>query len=333
MAKFSAQDLPLNILICDANRGSAATLEQAIKQFDVVHRVKSVHTLEDAKAASRERDLNIIFVDPLSFSLDEASSFIFSTRKSLPEIVFVLYLDKMAAERQRAEFYNGERRRFSHYYELDKQTPISSLEEELSAVLHTCQFDLSWRMSTTNLERLKKQTIGLAKSSATDAERHLVEQVEKLLKQITPALANRVALDQGKKVFLSHRFAEKEFVEGLTRLLQQSGFEVVTGQAANTYISKAIIERIRECDYFLCLMTRDAKKDDGTYTTSAWLLEEKGVALALGRPIVLMIEEGVTDFGGLQGDWQRLHFGDRGFLTAALQAVEQLKSYSGRSGA
>lgn len=62
-----------------------------------------------------------------------------------------------------------------------------------------------------------------------------------------------------------------------------------------------------------------------------WLLEEKGAALALGKPIVLMVEEGVTDSGGLQGDWQRIHFGPKGFLKAALQAVEQLKSYAGGS--
>ena len=78
-------------------------------------------------------------------------------------------------------------------------------------------------------------------------------------------------------------------------------------------------------------MTQDAEKSDGTYTTSAWLLEEKGVALASGKPIVLMIEAGVTDFGGLQGDWQRIHFGQKGFLSAALQAVEQLNSYAGGS--
>ena len=76
-------------------------------------------------------------------------------------------------------------------------------------------------------------------------------------------------------------------------------------------------------------MSKDQSKTDGTFTTSPWLLEEKGAALALGKPIVLMVEEGVTDFGGLQGDWQRIHFGPKGFLKAALQAVEQLKSYAG----
>jgi len=78
-------------------------------------------------------------------------------------------------------------------------------------------------------------------------------------------------------------------------------------------------------------MTRDKEKVDGTFTASPWLLEEKGAALALGKPIVLMVEEGVSDIGGLQGDWQRIYFGSKGFLSAALEAVEQLKSYVGES--
>ena len=67
----------------------------------------------------------------------------------------------------------------------------------------------------------------------------------------------------------------------------------------------------------------------GRSPRAPWLLEEKGAALALGKPLVLMIEEGVSDFGGLQGDWQRLHFAPKGFLSAALEAVKQLESYTG----
>tara|TARA_B100000029_G_C17011798_1_gene755194 strand:+ start:333 stop:575 length:243 start_codon:yes stop_codon:yes gene_type:complete len=76
-------------------------------------------------------------------------------------------------------------------------------------------------------------------------------------------------------------------------------------------------------------MTCADEKMDGTFTTSPWLLEEKGAALALDKPLVMMVEEGVSDFGGLQGDWQRIHFGAKGFLKAALEAVDQLKSYAG----
>lgn len=78
-------------------------------------------------------------------------------------------------------------------------------------------------------------------------------------------------------------------------------------------------------------MTRDKEKSDGTYTTSPWLLEEKGAALAFGKYLVMLVEEGVTDLGGLQGDWQMHHFGAKGFTAAALKAVRQLRSASGRA--
>lgn len=111
--------------------------------------------------------------------------------------------------------------------------------------------------------------------------------------------------------------------------MEKDGFTIITGQDANTYISRAILDRIKSCEYFLCLMTQSDEKSDGTFTTSPWLLEEKGAALALGKRIVLMVEEGVSDIGGLQGDWQKIHFTSKGFITAAIKAVEQLKSYGG----
>ena len=76
-------------------------------------------------------------------------------------------------------------------------------------------------------------------------------------------------------------------------------------------------------------MTRDEAKADGSYTTSPWLLEETGAAVALGKPLVLMVQQGVTGIGGLPGDWQRIHFTDKDFLDAALDAIEQLESYLG----
>jgi hypothetical protein len=132
-------------------------------------------------------------------------------------------------------------------------------------------------------------------------------------------------------VFLSYRFGEQSLADGLVRLLEGQRFTVQTGARANAYIGRTILDRIAACEYFVSLMTRHEQKADGTFTTSPWLIEEKGAALALGKPIVLMVETGVTDIGGLQGDWQRIEFGERGFLTAALQTVEQLKSYSGES--
>lgn len=81
----------------------------------------------------------------------------------------------------------------------------------------------------------------------------------------------------GRKVFLSHRFAEEEFAKGLVRLLEENGFEIITGKASNTYVSRSVIDHIREARFFLCLMTRADAKADGTFTTSPWFLRRKVV--------------------------------------------------------
>jgi hypothetical protein len=245
---------------------------------------------------------------------------------------FVLYVDKAAAESHRAEFYRGERSRFSHYFTLDKRTPPAAFRDELRPVLRSCRLDLSWRMSEVSLARLLQKTEQLRDGAEVAQGVALVHEVSDLLGDLAARARTEKALPPRKTVFLSHRFADEDYVRGLVRLLVQSGFEVVTGKSANTFVSKAVLDRIKACEFFVCLMTRDQAKTDGTYTTSPWLLEEKGAALAFGKPLVLMVEEGVTDYGGLQGDWQRIHFGAKGFLTAALEAVEQLSSYAGQAG-
>jgi hypothetical protein len=97
----------------------------------------------------------------------------------------------------------------------------------------------------------------------------------------------------------------------------------------STYVSTSILQRIKETEFFLCLMTINEQKCDGTYTTSPWLLEEKGAALAFGKYLVVMIEQGVTHYGGLEGDWQRHFFTPKSFLAKARLAVEQLQSAAG----
>jgi len=107
------------------------------------------------------------------------------------------------------------------------------------------------------------------------------------------------------KVFLSVSFSENEYISGLMLLLEKEGFEVITGMSSDGYVSQYVLRRIEEADYVLCLMTRDKQKADGTYTTSPWLLEELGAALAFGKPMALVVEEGIDDIGGLQGDWKK----------------------------
>jgi hypothetical protein len=321
-------DIPLKILVCDPDLGSADLLRSAIRLDKGVAEAIVVTTIAEAQATLRGGDINTIFIDVPGFGISNGADFVFSVRKALPEIVFVLFIDRDLAESKRREFYKGERGRFLHYYTLDKRTPAAAFTDEVRAVLSTCRQDLSWRLSELSLKRLRQDAASLGANDRHPSHRGaaLATQVEEI---VTRMLAQKGPTVEKRSVFLSHRFAEKEYVEGLTQLLRNEGFTPITGQSANTYISQAILQRIKDAEFFVCLMTRDKPKADGTFTTSPWLLEEKGAALAFGKRIVLMIEEGVDDIGGLQGDWQRIHFGPKGFLAAALQAVAQLKSYAG----
>lgn len=202
----------------------------------------------------------------------------------------------------------------------------------MAATIADCHRYLRAEQSGRQAEQIQVEAQRLSEIDRSVSDGDLLARLSELKDLVTSTVGAKRNAVQQNSVFLSCRFAEREFVRGLTDLLEKSGFAVVTGSATNNYIGRAILARIAACEYFLCLMTRDAQKADGTYTTSPWLLEEKGAALALEKPIVLMVENGVTDVGGLQGDWQRIEFGERGFLIAALQAVEQLNSYSGRSG-
>lgn len=328
--KIDIQNIPLKILICDSDIESTKILNQVLNNNEKVIDVTIVYSIKEAQGYLRSNDINTIFIDPLSVNLNTASKFIFGIRETLPEIVFVLYVDKAASEKNRTEFYLGKRRRFSHYYTLDKQTPFSVIKEELDAVLLKCQYDLSWRMSRESLNRLFEEAKRILNSKSKKIDQNFLKELQELIPKIYPMVISEKE-ETKMSVFLSHRFAESEYVQGITKLLEQNGFKVITGKSANAFISKAILERIRECEFFLCLMTKHKQKKDGTWSTSPWLLEEKGAAIALNKRIVLMVEEGVTEaeIGGLQGDWQRIHFGQKGFLNAALEAAYQLKSYTG----
>ena len=129
-----------------------------------------------------------------------------------------------------------------------------------------------------------------------------------------------------RTVFFSYRFDDEAYVGGLISLLQQTGFTVLTGRETAGSVSSVVLKRIADADVVLCVMTKDQAKANGGFTTSPWLLEEKGAALALRKPLVLMVEDGVTDYGELQGDAERIHFGERSMLQAALQAIDRLST-------
>lgn len=309
-------NLPFRILICDGDATAVGMLSQSISRVDASIAVEVCQSLDELLAAISRTIVGAIFIDPFAFELGAAADTVFQIRESHPWIAFILYIDVAAAERRRADFYRGRRSRFSHYYRLDKTTPLLAFDGEVASIV-TLVRRWAWK-------RLSRVTGGATTASAFD---NMVIGGRALAK--ATSLPDE-PLFKPNSVFLSHRFAETEFVEGLEQLLEKEGFDVIKGDSANTFVSQAVLQRIKQSEFVLCLITKAHEKSDGTWLTSGWILEEKGVALAFGKPLVLMVEDGVVDIGGLQGDWQRIHFTSRGFLKAALQAVKQLRSYSGR---
>jgi hypothetical protein len=324
--------ISLNILVCDRDPMSHSLLAPQLHASPLVSSVEITGAIDDANNLLNTGNYNTVFIDPLALGLDDASTWIFDMRRRRSDIVFVLFLDRAVAESRRDSFYQGTRSRFAHYYTVDKRTPLSVFPAEIQSVLENCRLYLLANTPIRQLEELREEASSLARSehgADTPAIQNLALKIDEILDRL-PAVPARPNVRRNT-VFLSCRFADEQYIDGLKDLLTESGFEVVTGDNARGFISEAIIERIRESEFFICLMTRDKEKTDGTYTTSPWLLEEKGAAIAFGKYLVLLVEEGVTDFGGLQGDWQRHHFSEKGFTTAALKAVRQLRSTAGDS--
>lgn len=323
--------IPLKVLVADGDNRQVEALARVLNKHEAVVSVKCANSISSIQEHLRAEECNTIFIDPLSFNLDAASDLILSIRQALPEIVFVLHVNWTEVELRRSEFFKGPRSRFNHYFRLDKRTPDRRLSDEVDAVVSQVQRDLSSLLSATSLERLRSEVVALERSNKSAAESNVsYAYIAKKLEEAIAGLPTQVAVEP-RSVFVSYRFEEQAYFKGIAKLLEQRGLQVVTGQRAHQSISAVIIDRIRKSELFLSIMTRHNRLESGRYTTSAWLIEEKGVALALGKRIVLMVEEGVDEqeIGGLQGDWQRIHFEPKEFLSAALDAVEQLASYTG----
>lgn len=134
-------------------------------------------------------------------------------------------------------------------------------------------------------------------------------------------------LENEKSIFLaySYRPEDDEFVAGFKTFLVDRNYTVVDGKADRLGpISKAILEKISKVKYAVIVMTIRDEKVNGKYTTAAWLLEEKGAALALGKNVAMFVEEGIdeNDIGGLQGDSQRFHFTRNNFMLKVMEFIK-----------
>lgn len=129
-------------------------------------------------------------------------------------------------------------------------------------------------------------------------------------------------------IFVGHSFAEKDsiVVKAVLNSLSILGIDVVTGERPMAKrISDKIKGRIDRCDFVLIVMTRRTKAKKGSYDTSGWLTDEKGYALGQKKSLILMVEKGVKNIGGLQGDLEEIRFERRTLHNAILKLQEIVK--------
>lgn len=133
--------------------------------------------------------------------------------------------------------------------------------------------------------------------------------------------------EKRKVVFLAYQFKDRELAKGLRLLLQNNGFTPLDGENLPERISKGILKRIKQSSSFIAIITKRDELSDGGYTTSSWLLEEKGAALMVNKTVILMVEQGVNDhyIGYLQSDSQRIHFDRNSFANKMWDVINQLK--------
>ena len=108
----------------------------------------------------------------------------------------------------------------------------------------------------------------------------------------------------GKVIFVSYSKATgAEQFEYLAALLDQSRFEVATGFQAHREgkgrVLRQILGQLSRCAVYVAIMTKElefrASAGEASWAPSVWIVQEIGMALALRKPFVLMIDQAIHE--------------------------------------
>jgi hypothetical protein len=101
--------------------------------------------------------------------------------------------------------------------------------------------------------------------------------------------------------------------------VEELGCEVVTGEEMQgEKLSDGVLTRIGDSDACIGFLTKRDKKDDGTYTTHKWVIEELSLALSKGIPLFEIREKNIDAQKGITGDRQYYEMEDKAALMFAI---------------
>ena len=107
-------------------------------------------------------------------------------------------------------------------------------------------------------------------------------------------LNNWIPFAKNKKVFIAHRFQEKAMVGKIKDGINAIGFGYREGKVEDCgFITDDILNKIKECSFFLTLITPFKEFKDDKFSTSSWILMEIGAAIALERKALILADNRV----------------------------------------
>jgi hypothetical protein len=110
-------------------------------------------------------------------------------------------------------------------------------------------------------------------------------------------------------VFVAHQFNrdDPDLVAYLRdKVLVPNGLKLLEGRADEfEEFRAAILAKIRQARFFLCLLTKRTQLVSGSFASSVWLYQETGVTVGYGKKPLLLVEEGIDS--EYVGELQRIY--------------------------
>jgi len=147
------------------------------------------------------------------------------------------------------------------------------------------------------------------------------------LTTVTPPVPEEQQVVRPRTAFVAHSFDDrgKSYAYEVIKLLSMLDFQVTTGEGYSPEgVSKKVKRRLLAQEVVIAVLSR---KDDST-----WLTQETAGAAFTDKPLILMIEEGVTLKPGVLGDLEYIRFSEGQISMAFVPLLEGLQELGYRIG-
>lgn len=182
----------------------------------------------------------------------------------------------------------------------------------------------------------RHQVVERAKAASASGE--IIEKVEwhnrrEFLDSLHDQFKERQGVPPYKRVFVSYSASSgMHYYKIAKKKLEEFGFDIRTGfdpaEGDKGMILSRILNQIRDSTVYLGILTKEMRVLDDLrgdqWVPSVWTIEEKGMALALSKPFVIMVHEDIHKDFWLKTLPHHVHwaFNDENFLDQLEDAAQ-----------